>query len=324
MNDIMNNAVFMDIREFNEVPGPFCMSYGFDLNAIVSSIKAVGLVNRPYVRRNREGQVEIITGYRRILALKALDRETVPCVDLTDSGLSDADMFLLNLNDNLCTRMFNNVEKGMILNGLSDYLPNGGMYDYLSALGISSRREAEILSGIRESDDKIKAFIADGTISLKTIGTLTDINGPSQDTILMWITELKLNVNQQMLFIEYINDISIKEGKGINELLDEEDFTGILRDKGKNIPQRAKRFIDLLRARRLPLLTRNEKAFASLISGLNLPKGVRIKPPAFFEGPDYLLEISFRDGEMLKEKIDKLSQIKGVSHIRDPWKEPGK
>ncbi|MBN1626023.1 MAG: ParB N-terminal domain-containing protein [Deltaproteobacteria bacterium] len=322
MNNIINKLAVVDIGEFDEVPGPFCMSYGFKLNTVVSSIKAVGLINRPCVRRNREGHMEIITGYRRVLALKTLDMTTVPCIDLTDSGLTDADMFLLNLNDNLCTRRFNNVEKGMILNGLLKYSPDEET-DYIPLLDITSKWEADILSGIKDLHNNAKDSIAQGSVSIKTLGSLLDMKGIPVNLILNWIIKLKLNTNQQMLFIEYINDISIREGKGVNEFLNEETFVNILTDEDKNIPQKAKRFMDLLRARRLPFLTKNEKAFASLISGLDLPKGVRITPPPFFEGPDYLLEISFRDGVMLKEKIDALARIKGLPGIKAPWEEEG-
>jgi len=322
MNNYIDTAVIIDIMEFDEKPGPFCMSYGFNLNPVVSSIKVSGLVNKPYVRRNREGRMEIVTGYRRIIALKALDRKTVPCIDLTDSGLSEADMFLMNLNDNLCTRRFNNVEKGMILNGLMRYIPDK-VTDYLQPLGISSKREANILAGIKDLHNNSKDYIAEGSVSIKTLESLLNMKEPFIDKILNAIINLKLNVNQQMLFIEYINDIIIKENKSINELFNEETFNSILTGKDRNIPQKSKRFMDLLRARRLPSLTKNEKAFASMISRLDLPRGVRIKPPPFFEGPDYLLEISFRDGAMLKDKIDALARIEKLTDIKAPWKETG-
>jgi ParB family transcriptional regulator, chromosome partitioning protein len=322
MDHLTNNIAYIDIREFTEKPGPFCISYGFDLNNIIASIESVGLINKPYIRRTSANSIDIVTGYRRILALKALKWDRVPCIELMDVCLSDKDLLLLNIYDNLCTRRFNYVEKGMILNRLLMYYQREVIYrSYINLLDISGRREVDILIKIEELDDDAKEIIAGGSLSIKTIESLFELKDHSQNVVLKWIIKLKLNINQQMLFIEYINDISIREEKSIQEILNEANFAGLIMEDGINNPQKAKRFIELLRARRMPVLTRNEKAFARQISNLGLPKSVRIKHAPFFENPDYLLEISFRDGNKLKEIIDALAGIKGFSNIKDPWKE---
>jgi ParB-like chromosome segregation protein Spo0J len=322
-NQILNTAVLVDIKELDEKPGPFCMSYGFDLNNITVSIRTVGLINRPLIRRTRAGSIDIVTGYRRILALKALNWERVPCIEITDSGLSDKDLLILNMYDNLCTRRFNHVEKGMILNHLLMYYYTiEDIYrSFMSLLEISSRREADLLIKIKELDDDAKEIVAREPLSIKTIESLLELEGASRILVLRWISKLKLNTNQQILFIDYINDIAITEEKSIHKILDEEIFSGLIKEDGRNIPQKAKRFLELLRARRLPVLTRNEKAFARQISDLGLPENVRIKHAPFFENPDYLLEITFKDGKRLKETINVLAGIKGLPNIKDPWKE---
>jgi ParB-like chromosome segregation protein Spo0J len=318
----MNNTIFLDIKEFDKKLGPFCMSYGFNLEAIISSIKTVGLVNKPYIRRNKGGLVDIVTGYRRILALEALGWEKVPCIELNDPKLSDADLLMLNLYDNICIRKFNDVEKSMILNRLLVSFSIDDIYkQYMSLLNIPNRREVDILLKIEGLNDHIKEIIAAEILSMRTIESILEMEESSRDVIVKWISNLKLNINQQSLFIEYINDISCKEGKGVQELLSEEIFIGLITEDGQNTPQKAKRFIDQLRARRFPILTKNEKTFARQISDLDLPKGVRIKHSPFFEGPDYLLEISFKDGERLIKVIEELGRLNGLSKIKDPWKE---
>jgi len=322
MNQLTNSIVFLDIKEFNETSGPFCMSFGFDIKKIIFSIEKIGLVNKPYVRRNKEGFLDIITGYRRIMALKALGWDRVPCVDLTDSGLSDTNFLILNLYDNLCTRSFNDVEKCMIINRLLLHFSIEEIYgNYMNLLNISSRREVDILTKINGFTGAAKDIIANRSIPIKTIESLIDLKDPSPSIILKWIDILKLSFNQQILFIDYIIDISIKEEIDIQKLLNENIFVEFIMEDGQNIPQKAKKFIDLLRARKLPILTRNEKVFARQISDLDLPKGVRIKHTPFFEGPDYLLEISFMNGKRLKDTVDTLARIKGLTEIEDPWKE---
>jgi len=320
MNQLKNSIVFLKAEEFEEKPGVFGMSYGFDSKKITSSIKEVGLLNKPYVRRNIAGRIDVVTGYRRIMACRALNWEVIPCIDLSDSGLSDADLLILNLYDNICVREFNNVEKYMIIRKLLSYFSLSDIHErFMPFLGVSSRREIDLLLKIEDMTDDLKGYIAKGLISMKALDSLKEIKDYDLPIIIKFITELHLNFNQQLLFIEYINDISIREELDISTILAEKTFIELLDGASRNIPQRAKTLLDRLRIKRFPILVRNEKAFAKLILEVDLPPNVKIKHTPFFEGPDYILEISFKDGKKLKETIDSLTQVKGIEKINDPW-----
>jgi len=60
------------LSNIDDSPGPCCMSFGFDLNPLIQSIERVGLINPPLLKRDNHGSITIITGYRRIKALKSL------------------------------------------------------------------------------------------------------------------------------------------------------------------------------------------------------------------------------------------------------------
>ncbi|MBW1787964.1 MAG: ParB N-terminal domain-containing protein [Deltaproteobacteria bacterium] len=95
--------------------GPCCMSFGFDLQPLLNSIREVGLINSPLLYDNGDGGLGVIIGFRRLLALKSMGRGRVDCRIMEQA---DRDMFgclLLNLHDNMATRTFNEVEKGMAL-----------------------------------------------------------------------------------------------------------------------------------------------------------------------------------------------------------------
>jgi hypothetical protein len=132
---------------------------------------------------------------------------------------------------------------------------------------------------------------------------------------------LRLNANQQRQFITYTEEISIREEKKISELLKEETILDKLNDSKLNNPQKAKVLINLLRSRRFPLLTRSENLFREKTKGLGLPDGISISHPPFFEDPDYRLEIFFKNGKKLREKIDALGKVKDLESLGDPWKE---
>jgi ParB family chromosome partitioning protein len=312
--------ISVDLKHVDENLGPYSMSFGFDLEPLIRSIRQCGLINAPFVTRTSDGRTDIVVGYRRILALKSLQWESVPCVDLSDSGLSPLELLHFGLHDNLTTRKFNEVETGMILKRLTPHVSREEILDhYMPLLNLPSHASTlDFYLKLEDLDANIKKSIVEGALSLKATKLILDSDHKYHSTIFRWILNIKFNFNQQIQFLEYICDISIRENIPIPEMLSEEQLLRISEDQKINNPQKAKLIFDLLRSRRFPSLTRAEKAFKATVSRLDLPKGVRVKHPPFFEAPDYVLEILFRDGKDLKDKINALYRLRDLERIGDP------
>ncbi len=132
----------VDPKKIDDSPGPFCMSFGFDLEPMIQSIRTVGLINLPLIVREGKSRLTVIAGYRRILALKSLRWNSVQCRILGESEFSPMECLLLILFDNLVTRKLNEVEKGMVLKRLSLYLPRTEIIKhYMPLLGLPSHEE---------------------------------------------------------------------------------------------------------------------------------------------------------------------------------------
>jgi len=320
MKMLRGKSILLDLKEIDDNPGPYCMSFHFDLKALVRSIEHCGLINDPFIILTEEGRAEVVIGYRRILALKALKMESIGCIDLSDSGLSHLDLLLLNLSENLATRQFNDLEKGMILSRLMIYISKEKVIEeYMPVLKLPSHVETlHFFLNLDGLDQQMKISIAEKVISLRAIKMLLDMEEKSRFSVFLLLAKLKLNFNKQIHFIEYIVDISHKEGIGIPDLLMEKSFQRILEEKPLNNPQKVKRVMNLLRARRYPSLVHYEDAFNRKISQLELPHGVRLCHSPFFESPDYMLEIKFKKGGELKEKLKILSRIEGLDNIGNP------
>ena len=314
--------ILIDLNEFDENPGPNCMSFGYDLKQLISSIEDFGLINSPIISRNREGHPIIVTGYRRIMALKALNLPMVPCIDISSSGISPLEQLLLNLSDNLTTRRFNNIEKGMILIRLNAYIQRKDLErQFMRLLDISNKKEIDTLLRIEELDKRTKEYIASGDLPLRTMGLVLDMDIRSRSAVLEWIVDLRFNLNQQLKYIDYISDISINKNIPIFEILSEGEYIEIFRNRRLNRPQKVKKIIELLKNKRYPILSESEKIFSKKISALKLPDRVKITHSSFFESEDYRLEILFKSGKDLKGKIDALAITKGLENLEDPWKE---
>jgi ParB-like chromosome segregation protein Spo0J len=317
------HSITLDLDHIIEDPGPFCMSFGFDLDPLIRSIREFGLINVPIVVKKGKGRVGVVSGYRRILALKHLQVEKVPCRDVSDSGLSTLQLLLLNLHDNRVTRIFNDVEKAMILTRLVPHVPRQEIIkEYLPLLDLPSRESTlELFLNIDGLPHFGKEQLAKGALSVRAIRALLEVEPGLRAELLKRILNLKLTFNQQVKFIEMTVDICLRDHINTSELFNQTPFTGIMENEKLNFPQKAKAFLELLRSIRFPSLTHSEKSFRKSISALGLPQGTRISHPPFFEGADYLLEVPFKNGKQLKERIRALDNLDGVETLGDPWQE---
>ncbi len=207
-NITQNNPVMIDIGDMEEKPGPYCMSFGFDVKPLISSIEKFGLINMPFVAKGREGKVDVVAGYRRIKALRSLKWARVPCRDLSDSGLSPLELLLFNLYDNLATRKFNDVEKGMIMNRLVFHVPRGEIMErFMPILKLPSHEPfLDIFLKLEELDHHTRTGFVEKELSFQTIKTLLGMETDSRSVVLKWIYSIKFNSNQQKKFIEYLED----------------------------------------------------------------------------------------------------------------------
>jgi len=312
------------LGDIEKGPGPYCMSFGYDLQPLLGSIKAVGLMNSPVLREDRGGALRVIAGYRRIHALRSLEYGEVLCRVLPESQFTALDALLYNFHDNLATRRFNDVEKGMVLKHLSEWLPEDQIIEeHMPLLNLPSHRPTLSLYIELEArlEDEVKVDLARGNVALRTARMLLEMDRRTRMSVFRILSNLMFNVNQQLQFIDYVTDIAKIEKKGVPELLEDPVLVELCTGDRTNRPQRTKAVLNFLRSRRLPTLKQAERRFHETVGSLNLPEGVSIKAPPFFEASQYRLEVLFETGEELRRKIVHLVETEGLLALGDPWRE---
>ncbi len=312
----------VDLDIFSENPGPYCMSFGFDLNPLLSSISKIGLLYSPIVIDSGNSELTIVTGYRRILALKSLGHSAARCRVMSGSKLSPIQCLNLNIHDNLATRKLNPVEKSMMVNRLASLLNRGEILaHYMQLLDLPSHEDTlELFMRLdTDFDNSTKEYLATGRIPLNVARMLLNLDIDARGQIITMIKKLKLNINQQRQLIEYVDDLSHANGKSIPQIFQEEPFGHLFSDTKLNNPQKARCLLKILKAKRFPSLLKAEETFKKMVSRLNLPKGIKIAPPPFFEEPFYRAEVSFKNGKELCEKIKYLSMTRELEELGDPW-----
>ena len=314
----------VDLKNIDDRPGPYCMSFGFNLSLLIQSIEQVGLTNSPMMIEDKQGRLTVITGHRRILALRSLGWINIPCRIIGESELSPLECLCLNLYDNLTTRKLNEVEKGMVLSHLTLWVPRAEVIEhYMPLLGLPSHEPTlDLFTTLeKELNKDVKEHLVQGMLSMQSVKSLLDMKHESRLLVFTLMSTLRLNINQQAQLVEYLAELSHIKSTAISDLLGDPPIGRICSDIRMNNPQKAKALLGYLRSIRFPTLVDAERVFKNRISGLGLPEGVRVNAPPYFEQPGYRLQVSFKDGKELKNKIERLSRIQGLEDLGDPWKE---
>jgi len=318
---LKSSLVNIAISDIDLTPGPFCMSFNFNLEPLKVSIEKFGVINPPYLLRNPDNNFLVVAGYRRLMAVKELGWHDIVCHVLPDR-FTLLNAFLFNLNDNLIHRQLNNIEKGMILQRLTRFTSTEEIVtNFMPILGIpSNKQQLELFLGLEELEERIKIYVAMERLSVRVAGLLRNIEKNNRLEINELFTSLKWSFNQQWETLQWIKEIASREGRSIIEIIDSKDIKEVLCTTTMNKPQKVKAIVKILKFRRFPSLSKAEKLFNKGIFNLSLPLGVKIIPPPFFEGTDYKLEVTFRKGEDLKEKLANLCNVPELKYIPDFWK----
>jgi hypothetical protein len=315
----------IDLNQIDLAPGPYCMSYGFDVALLADSIRRIGLMNSPILIEKGKGrgdtQFVVVAGFRRISALALLGEALIPS-RILPMDTPPFECLQMNLHENLIVRDFNPVEKGMALKRLLALVPEKEVLKvFMPLFDLPSHAETlHLFMGIETEFVRLaKDLMAHGYLSLQAARLLLEMDSTSRDKFCKYFSIVTFNKNQQTQFIDYAMDLSRIERVEITRLLDAPELLNIRDNAQMNNPQKAKAFIKLLRARRLPHLVSAEKGFKRMVEKLALPKGCQISAPPFFEGPHYRLEISFETGKDLKKKLFDLSVNGRLLTFDDPW-----
>jgi len=319
---MIRKPIKISISEINDAPGPYCMSFDFSLNPLMNSIKRFGIINPPLiVFEKAEDRAQVVSGYRRVLALKNLGEISVECIDLTNRGLSKVDLLMLSLSENLSTRKLNAVEKAMVLKRLSSFLPEKDVLSFMPELELPPDPFLlNIYIDIESQEYEIKISFAREEISIRTMEFATrKFDHESRNTIIKFMSKLKLSFNNQLQFVDIIKDITFNKKIEVGSILKDKGILEILQNEKMNRAQKGKAIMNILNEIRYPLLSKMRRKFSGTVSRLDLPPGTRIIPPPFFESDQFTIEVRFSSSEELKEKltriIDKTDQIGAITEI---------
>ncbi len=288
----------------------YLFSYGRDSNVIEKSISKVGLINPVILKKkvDADEMYSAICGYQRIQASKKLGQVSFEA-KIVD-GLNEEEILLLVLHDNLYSRGFNEIEKGIILIKFLDigYSHERLMAEIAPLLGIPPTRN--IINKyifVLRLNSEIKQSITRNELELERAFLLITLDDAERDAIYrILFRETSTNTNESKEAIRSLLDLKLIRKIEIEELLSSSEISNVISDNKFNKRQKGEKVCRLIKYMRYPSISVKEDEFDKSCRELRLDNDVRVNHSRYFEGDEIRITLKASNEEKLGNNLERL------------------
>ncbi len=294
----------------------YLFRYGRDSDLIKESIRKVGLINPVILKKSRDAEetYTVICGYQRIMACQKLEQVSIEAKVI--DGLNDEEILLLVLHDNLSSRGFNEIEKGIVL---KKFLDIGYSYDRLMAeiaplLEIPPNKNIiDKYFSMLKLDREIIQSVAKGELELERAFLLIALDDVERDVVCrVLFRESITNINEAKETIRNLLDLKLIKQLEIAELLSSSEISHIVSDSKSNKRQKGEKICRFIKSMRYPSISMKEDAFDKSCRAMRLDNDVRINHSRYFEGDEIRITLKASSEEKLGNNLERL-----LSNIRN-------
>jgi ParB family chromosome partitioning protein len=300
----------ISVSEIDTGDDTFCLSHRTDPDALVASIRAVGLINAPVLRQREDLRYQIVCGFRRVMACKTLGWHEIKAKVLK-GGSTELDSFELAILDNRSHRQLNVVEQARGIEKLSPHLLSRNRLQMLSSLlGFPENKKVlEKIEALSRLPGAIHAGIMDEIVSFEAAVDLSEFSHKDALSFFELFKALKQSQNKQRQIISLVQEIAIREDLQLGEILESNEIRTILDQPELNRNEKGSKVRVYLKRRRFPTLTKAEERFSKELKALKLNEHLHVTPPPYFEGGPYTLSMNFKSMKDFDERLKALDAI---------------
>jgi len=161
---------------------------------------------------------------------------------------------------------------------------------------------------------------ASGRLSLTAAARLADWDPESRVAAWPFWDSLQLSQSKQEELVDQVTILARREGLSPAAVLARDELRRALTEPDRTPQERVQAVRRHLYAQVYPRLSAAREAFEAALARLGWKRSPRLHlhPPAVFEGPDFQLEIKFRDASELQQllaEIARLTQAEGFDDL---------
>jgi len=288
----------------------YLFRYGCNSDVVEDSIRKVGMINPLILKKNVDADetYSVICGYQRILACQKMGQ--VSFVAKVVDDLKDDEILLLVLHDNLLSRGFNEIEKGIVLKKFMDI---GYSYERLMAevtplLEIPPNKNIidKYLSVLR-LDSEIKQSVARSVLELERVFLLITLDDAERDVVYRFLFKESItNINEAKEAIRNLLDLKLIKKIEMDELLSSSEISHIISDNKSNKRQKGEKICRLIKTMSYPSISVKEEEFEKSCRELRLDKDVRVNHSRYFEGDEIRITLKASNEDKLGNNLERL------------------
>jgi len=158
-------------------------------------------------------------------------------------------------------------------------------------------------------DDEIRELAARRHLPDSHLERWLNLDETSRAAILEVARTLKLRTGQLVTALDLLDEISVREKTEIASLLSRPGLRRLLAALGST-PERARTFLDELRAIRFPRLRETTARLEAAIAALRLPRGIAILLPRELSSDELTIQLTASGTRELNRLVDALAERK--------------
>lgn len=316
----MNEIRRVRLQQIDLSDQTFSVNFLPDLRRLRASIQEVGLIQPVLLREKSTGQYQVVSGFRRVSVCRELGFAQIEA-RIPGRAVEDLKLFFVSLHDNLTSRGLNTVEKALVLEKLvHDFRvdPRAVIETVLPLLDLE--RNEKILNtflSLARMEEGAKRFVLAQEVSRTNIRRLAAWSAEDQRLVLPMLNSLKLSENRLREMLGLVEEISKRDRCGLEKIIRLPEIQTILSRPELTPTQKAEKVKKILSGLRYPLMSRLEERFEKQKKQLNLPSGVSISPPPFFEGKGLRIAIQFPSIEAYGSILASLASLVDRKEFRE-------
>jgi hypothetical protein len=284
-----------------------------DLSRLKASIRNSGIRTPLWVRPAARGGVALISGFRRFFAAVELGLEAVPAQTLPD-GLPLGDWLYGVLLEHLSCAPLNLVEKARILRMVQALLQDGdrraehGLDAFTDLLEMPRSPESlKEATRVLDLPPEAAAYIETHDMPLRSARRFFRFSREIQGWLAKAGTALSIRPVELMDIGSALRDVSMREGRTIEEQVLIMRLDGLLNDAALNRNQKIEGLKNRLTGLRHPILVSFNDRLDELERNADLPPGVRLRRDRSLETPGLRLEADLANAEALRKLAEWLN-----------------
>ncbi len=290
----------------------FAVSFEPDLRRLRSSIEELGLI-QPVLLRKKDDRYQIVSGFRRISVFRQMGGPEIEARIFQEEEINDRRLFFISLHENLTTRGYNTVEIAIALDKLVHHFEMDSIAVIKTFLPLFSlephEKILETYLSLARMEDEVKRYVLREKVSRSNIRILTHFSPEDRRHLLSIFSALKLGENRLREMLSLVEEISRRDQTKIREMIDRPEIQAILSQKELTPSQKTERVKKILNDLRYPRMCQMEKGFDEKRRELNLPSGLSLHHPPFFEGKGLRIELLFETMEEYRAILSSLSVL---------------